>query len=263
MGNQESQKNRAIKLYRLLHQRKYREKYKLIVLEGFHLLNEATKAGVHIKTVFYTDRFFQEPLNRALLEQYSRTNLFHIDSKAFKSMAQTENPQGVGAIAEAPSFEQGFLLDQNRRFFIVLDAIQDPGNVGTIIRTSAASAVDGVILLPGTVDPFNPKALRASMGGIFYLPIAQLKSYREWKNFCSSRDIQVIAADLGGSCFFSEVDFRLSSAVIIGNESKGITNELFETVDVIARIPISGEIASLNAAVAAAVFIFERARQSF
>ena len=262
MSNHDSIKNRAIKLYRLLHHRKYREKYKLIVLEGFHLLNEATRAGVKVKTVFYTSRFSRDPVNRALLEQQSKANLIALDSNAFKAIAQTDNPQGVGAIAEAPWNNQGFLLDQNRKFFVVLDAIQDPGNVGTIIRTAAAAAVDGVVLLPGTVDPFNPKALRASMGGIFYLSLALLKHYGEWMDICSNRDIQVVAADPEGSCLFHEVDFRLPSAVIIGNESKGISNELLETVDVAARIPISGEIASLNAAVAASILIFERIRQS-
>ena len=261
MANKDSFKQRQIKLYRSLHYRKYREKNNLVVLEGFQLLNEAVRAGLQIKTVIYTSDFAEKKESRLLLEQIEGANYLLIDAKTFNKIAQTENPQGIGAIARAPGLGFNFLLDREKSFYLVLDGIQDPGNMGTIIRTAAAAAVDGVILLPGAVDPFNPKALRASMGGSFFLPLALLKSYEEWTEICQRRHFQVIATDPEGDFLFHEIDFRLPSAVIIGNENKGLSREAAKTADKTSRIPINGEIASLNAAIAASVFIFERARQ--
>ncbi len=254
-------KNQAIKLYRLLGQRKYRLKHGLIVLEGYHLVNEAYRAGIKIKTVFYTGNFHKVSRNRRLLERLEKVNRIQLDGQTFHALAQTENPQGIGAIAVSPQFQQEILPEQENYFCLVLDAIQDPGNLGTIIRTAAAAATDGLILLPGTVDPFNPKALRASMGGVFYLPLVHCPDYIPWMEICRARRMQVVAADPEGACLYSQVNFQVPTAVIIGNESKGISRPLLDTVDIFAKIPLQGKIASLNAAAAAAVFIFEKVRQ--
>ncbi len=253
-------KNQAIKLYRLLGRRKYRLKHGLIVLEGYHLVNEAYRAGIKIKTVLYTDDFLKLARNRLLLEQLEKANRIPVEGQVFQALSQTENPQGLGAIAVAPELQQNIRLEQES-FCLVLDAIQDPGNLGTIIRTAAAANVDGLVLLPGTVDPFNPKALRASMGGVFYLPLVHDQDYSAWKEIRRAHRLQVVAADPEGACLFSQVNFQIPTALIIGNENKGISRPLLESVDIFAKIPLQGKIASLNAAVAAAVFIFEKVRQ--
>ncbi len=256
-------KNQAVKLYRLLgRHRKYRQKYGLIVLEGFHLLHEATRAGVKINTIFYTSDFAREPANRALLEQHDQASLLHVSAQTFEKISQTDNPQGIGAIAEAPGFRQNLLPVSDGGFFIVLDALQDPGNVGTIIRTAAAAGLDGLVLLPGTVDPFNPKTLRASMGGAFYLPLFLCSDFREWLESCRKNSLQVVAADPQGTLYYHEVNYRLPSAVIIGNENRGIRSQILDGADYSAKIPLHGKIASINAAAAASVFIFEKIRQA-
>lgn len=240
--------------------RSYRQKSGKIILEGYHLLEEALKANVELEFILYTDAFWQKPLNRELLARAGKTASLKVSSKIFKAVAQTENPQGVGAIARIPRPEAD-LSAGNNHFFLILDAVQDPGNLGTIIRTAAAAAINGILLLPGTVDPYNPKALRATQGGIFYLPVLQADTIDSCCEVITKSDLQLIVADPEGEIPYYDVDFSRPSAVVIGNENQGVQESLLEKADIRARIPLKGEISALNAAVAASIFIFEYRRQ--
>lgn len=239
--------------------RKYRVKKQKIVLEGYHLLREALNAGLKLESVFYTDEFAKGVAKELLNDAAQEAKLYRIEPKLFKTIAQTETPQGVGAIARLPVMPHSLPGDGD--FFLILDGIQDPGNLGTIIRAAASAAVDALILLPGTVDPYNPKSLRAGMGGTFYLPILQAEKIEDWYAILRQRKVQFIAAVPDGEVPYYELDFSRPSAVIIGNESRGVSPSLSDGADVRACIPLQGKIAALNAAMAASIFIFESRRQ--
>lgn len=253
-------KERVVEEYRRLGSRKYRKKSGKTVLEGFHLLEEAFNAGIEFESILYTEEFIGKAVNRALLARAGKTRLIRIAPRVFKAVAQTENPQGIGAIAYRPRPKIPFVAGETC-FFLILDGIQDPGNFGTIVRTAAGAAVDGIFLLPGTVEPYSPKALRASMGGIFYLPVLQISAVEQCGQHLAQKDLQLVAADPCGEIPYYDVDFSRPSAVVIGNENRGVGKELLRKADVRAHIPLPGKIAALNAAVAAAVFMFEYRRR--
>jgi len=262
MDEKKSSRDRIIKEYRMLGNRKYRKKSGKIILEGYHLLEEAFKAGIEVEAVLCTEEFARKAVNRELLTRAGKTRIIKVSPKIFNAIAQTENPQGIGAIACPPRLEADFTAG-NCHFFLILDSLQDPGNLGTIIRTAAGAAIDGIFLLPGTVDPYNPKALRASMGGIFHLPVIQMRAADSCWEFLAEKNVQLVAADPRGEIPYFHVDFSRPSAVVIGNENQGVQEGLLEKADVRAHIPLKGKIAALNAAVAAAVFIFEYCRQQY
>lgn len=263
-------RKKILQEYRRLGNRKYRKKSGKMVLEGPHLLKEAFKAGVETDTVLFTPEFLQKEANRELLSKIGRKiKTIEVPTRMFQAVAQTESPQGVGAIANLPrnsppfSVRNGesYLGQDDHAFFLIIDELQDPGNLGTIIRTAAAAAINGIFLLPGTVEPYNPKVLRASMGGIFYLPVLQVE-LDSCLNFLMERNIRLVAADPHGDRPYYTVDFSgQSCAVVIGNESRGVQESLLRKADIRACIPLGGKIAALNAAVASAVFIFESRRQ--
>ncbi|RJX28154.1 MAG: RNA methyltransferase [Dethiobacter sp.] len=253
-------RDRIIKEYRLLGSRKYRKKSGKIILEGYHLLEEAFKAGAGVEAVLYTDEFMGKAVNRKLLARAGKTRSIKVSTAIFNSIAQTDNPQGIGAIARIPGNEADF-APGDALLFLILDGLQDPGNLGTIIRTAAGAAIDGIFLLPGTVDPYNPKALRATMGGIFHLPVVQMDGISGCHKFLQERDLQLVVADPRGDVPYYHVDFTRPSAIVIGNENRGVQEPLLKKAEVRAYIPLRGKIAALNAAVAASVFMFEYRRQ--
>jgi len=250
----------VVKEYNLLAGRKYRKQRGKYILEGYHLLNEALNAGIELENVLYTAEFQNSAMNRELLARVGKADLMEVPLKIFQAVAQTENPQGVGAIVALPREPVNLFL-KKFHFYLLLDEIQDPGNLGTIIRSAAAAAVNGVFLLPGTVELYNPKVLRATMGGIFYLPVSPVNETETCVEMLREKKIQLIAADPRGGLPYYDVDFTKPSAVIIGNENKGIRKSLLEMADIRAYIPLKGSISSLNAAAAASVFIFEHERQ--
>lgn len=253
--------SKVIKEYKLLGKSRHRKKTRRVILEGKHLLQEALHAGIGLDAVLYTPAFMASPGSKELLEHLAGSCCYQISESTFNAIAQTESPQGVGAIAIATPSAPELFWQSDNPFLLVLDRIQDPGNLGTIVRTAAAAAVDGILLLPGTADPTNPKALRASMGGLFYLPVISAVDYPCWLDDFAERGISLVAADPRGEVPFYEVDFSAPMALIIGNESRGVSTSMLERAAVRANIPLHGKLTSLNAAVAAALFIFERQRR--
>lgn len=250
---------KLIKKYKKLGQRKYRQKERRLLIEGFYLLEEAVKANLTLEVVFYTDHFLQMQGAENLLRVLEVSNLIKLDERTFDEISHTETPQGVGAIAHLPE-QNGDFINREDCFFLLLDGLQDPGNVGAIIRAAAAADLHGILLMPGTVDPFNPKAVRASMGGTFYIPVITEEAYF-WLEVAAEKNIRLFAADAHGGIPYYEIDYNIPCGIIIGNESRGISDFLLDRASVKTSIPLRGKINSLNAAVAASVFIFEAMRQ--
>ncbi len=261
-----STQNPMVKLMRSLYTRKGRDKTGLVPVEGIRFVNEALLAAQRgvtaIEALFYEAGFDEKgPEQRALIEAAgaAASQVFCCPPALFRALTDTESPQGVAAAVTRPAFPPREA--SGRELYLVIDRVQDPGNLGTIIRTAAAARVNGIILLEGTADPYNPKALRASMGGIFYVPIVSEVELPDWFDIMKRQGIQLIAADPGGNTAYYNVDFNMPSAVIIGNESRGVRKALLEKAEIKAFIPLHGKFNTLNAAVAAAAFVLENERQ--
>jgi len=229
------------------------------LLEGPHLVEMALNAGVQIKEVFATEAFMNTKEHQAMLKKITGT-VFEVSGQAMKKITDTETPQGIVAFAGYEPITLDMLLLKAKPLLVVLDAIQDPGNLGTIIRTADAANADAVILLPGSCDAFMPKVIRATAGSIFNLPLiyAEPDTLVDW---LSKRNIQlaVTAADAGKTVF--EADLSGDIAIAFGNEAHGVSDQLRKAADLFLNIPILGKAESLNVSTSAAVCLYEAVRQ--
>ena len=170
-------------------------------------------------------------------------------------------PQGVLGVAEMPEYRMEELMEDSRHAYILLDDIRDPGNLGTILRTAEGAGMSGVVMSRGTVDIFNPKVVRATMGAIFRVPFCYEEDLAECIGKMKSAEIPVYGTMMDGNGLYDEPDYSGRVGVVIGNEANGISGKVAEALTGGIRIPMEGRLESLNASVAAAVLMYEIARQ--
>ena len=227
-----------------------------IAIEGDHLVEEAQRSGLRFVTLFLREDRVAENIWRS----FERAQIFPVAAGAFDHACATESPQGVAALVELPRWTLESLLEANRPRLVILAGLQDPGNVGAIIRSAEAFAATGVLLTPGSVSPWNQKALRASAGSSFRLPVVSLDDSALLRRL-SEKQIPLYAcvADAGTSIF--EADLRGPTAFVIGNEGAGIFEEILSFCQETVHIPCPGNVESLNAAIAASILLCEASRQ--
>ncbi|MFZ2845980.1 MAG: RNA methyltransferase [Lactococcus chungangensis] len=235
-----SKDNTRIKHAKKLYKKKNRISSYLI--EGQHLYEEALKSGANVKQIFVTEKFADIP--DAIL----------VSDEVMKFLSDAETPQGI--IAEV-SLEPASIKPEQLSKLLILENVQDPGNVGTMIRTADAAGFDGVILTAGSADSYSPKVLRTMQGSHFHLPIFLENDVQNLYQRLKNQGITVIATTLSET----SVDYRTISqpekfALIMGNEGAGITPETSVTADILAHINMPGQAESLNVAVAAGIMIF-------
>lgn len=250
-----SAQNPKFKLIRALQGRaKTRRKENAFLVEGVRLLEEAVVAKWPIRFVLY-DRTLSSR-GEKLLESIRETiyDIEETDSALLKSVSDTENSQGILAVLDF--FE--LPIPDSPDFLLILDQIRDPGNLGTLLRTAAATGVDAVILPPETADAFAPKVLRSGMGAHFHIPILST-SWDDIKEQVAG--LGVYLAVMAGDVAYTEADFRSPCALVIGGEAEGASPYARNLATTSVHIPMPGEMESLNAAVAGAVLLFEVVRQ--
>lgn len=228
----------------------------LIAIEGEHLLLEAIRSGLRIDTLFLREDRLPD------MDWPGRGDAatFLVAVDAFDHACATESPQGVAALVEAPQWSFDSLLRMEEPRLIILAGLQDPGNVGTIIRTAEAFGATGILLTPGCVHPWSQKVLRASAGSIFRLPVVQLEDVALLQRLRAERiPLFACAADAGDSIV--EADLRGRFGFVIGNEGAGISDEILSFCTGTIHIPCPGPVESLNAGVAAAIVLYEASRQ--
>ena len=182
----------------------------------------------------------------------------------FTRMSDTRTPQGVLCLVRCFHYREEDLIGAgagNAPFVLVLENLQDPGNLGTILRTGEGAGVTGVLLGPGCVDVYNPKVIRSTMGSVYRVPFAVTEDLAGSIRALQRRGIRVYAAHLGGRMDYDEPDYTKGSAFLIGNESKGLTDETAALADTPVRIPMLGQVESLNAAMACGILSYEAAGQ--
>jgi TrmH family RNA methyltransferase len=277
----QSRQNARVRELRAAFARSPRDIPEVIGLEGEHLLAEALRSGLRLRTVFLRADPDRRDSSLRMLERLALpapVPIVSLNPAVFASAVETESPQGIAALVEPPRFSLAEALGEldtpavrpqrAAPLVLIAAALQDPGNFGSLIRSAEAFGASGVIALPGTVDVWNGKALRASAGSAFRVPVVQEKPGPAFSAL-AERSIPVVAAVParttghadGEAIPCSRYDLTGPLAILIGNEGAGLSEELFERAAARVSIPMPGPVESLNAAVAASILLYEASRQ--
>ncbi len=250
--------NPTIKLARSLHRRRMRHRERAILVEGTRSIQAASEHGASIRALLI-DASRVGDIDPVLLSRLRERagRVLHVEPSLFLQVTDTEHPQPLVAICAMP--EHPLPIDST--FVVALDGVRDPGNLGTLLRSSAAAGADGVALLHGSVDPWNPKAVRASVGSVFTLPLQQFASVPDIVERAFLSRPNVIVADSEGELTYDAVDWTRPSLLVIGGEAEGASEDVRTYADIVVNIPMAPGIESLNAATAGAIIAFEVARQ--
>jgi TrmH family RNA methyltransferase len=253
----------SIKITKIIKQlkgRKYRDENAMFLAEGLRFVNEITS---DYKIMFYV---FSESFcginDLSVYEKQAKSYVF--DDKTFKELSDTNNPQGIIAVVAKKEYKIEDIIKNSKKnaLYIVAENLNDPGNLGTIIRTADACQADGVFLSKGSVDLYNGKVLRSTMGSVFHIPIVTDVDIAECINILHNNGIKTYAAHLKGVKMPYDINLTKPSAFLIGNEARGLSDEISELADELIKIPMPGKAESLNASVAASVLMYEAVRQN-
>lgn len=256
-----SNTNKIIKDIKLLHNKKDRWKDKCFFVEGTRSVEQCINANSPVKYVVYSTELLSDDGKNLLHEIEKKDYILHrISKELFKSISDTDSPQGILAVVEFIEYSLKETLKENN-FLVILDRVQDPGNMGTIIRTADAFGANAVIITGGCVDVYNPKTIRSTMGSIFQIPIVHIKDIRDALKELKNEGVSVIATSLDTDKYSYDIDFKSDCALVIGNEANGISDEVVALSDQKVKIPMIGLAESLNAGVASAVIMYEVLRQ--
>lgn len=250
-----SLQNPLVKQLRKLHRAKDRREQQLFLLEGTHLIEEACAIELPLVTVCYTETWQNQ--HAELFDQLQAERLELVSPAVLKSIATTVEPDGI--VATAARFHTDSVEIQ--QFGLVLETIQDPGNLGTIIRTAAAAGVEGLWLSQDCVDLDNPKVLRSSAGQWFRLPMSVEADLSTRIKRAKAQGMQIIATIPTATRSYWDIDFRKPSLILMGNEGAGLSRPLKELADVQVTIPLAVGVESLNVAIATALILYEARRQ--
>lgn len=238
-----STKNEKVKAWKKLHRRKERIKTETFLVEGFHLLEEAYKSGWRINEIIAVE-------NIELPEWTDKFSVIAVSEAVMKEISQTMTPQGVAATIQMKKMSQ-----PKGEHVLLIDRVQDPGNLGTIIRTADAAGFDAVVLGEGTVDLYNDKVVRATQGSLFHLPVLQA-NLAEMIPKLKEEGFTVWATALKGAEQYNKVAVPDKLAMILGNEGSGVDEQLLELADQKVNIPIYGKAESLNVGIAAGILMY-------
>ena len=237
---------------------KARKEQKVFVVEGLKMFQEVPAEKV--REIYLTTSMKEKESVQEKLRECT-CNVEEVSEEVFARMSDTTTPQGILCIVEQADYSMDTILGAEQGFWLVLEDIQDPGNLGTILRTGEGAGISGVILSRNTADIYNPKTIRSTMGSLFRVPFVYADTMEEALGALHKRGIQVYAAHLRGERYYDAFDYRSKCAFLIGNEGNGLTESTAEMADEYLRIPMEGKVESLNAAVAASILMYEAYRQ--
>ena len=250
--------NDKVKYTKSLLKSKNRNKESKFIIEGYRILTLAIECNAKIDYVFINEDFEKKTEHVEFLEilKSKNINTYKTTNKIFNELVDTESTQGILAVVK---FNQRTIqenLKDEHRFVVILDRIQDPGNMGTIIRTADAAGVDAIIALKGCVDIYNPKVIRSTMGSIFDMNIIHA-TQEEAVRLLKLKNFDIVSSYLDTDNYYDKVEYNYKTALVIGNEANGINDELVSKSDVLVKIPIYGKAESLNAAISSAILMYE------
>lgn len=253
-----STSNQQVKnLIQLQKKGKARREQGLFIVEGIRMFSEIPEAW--ITQVYVSESFLQNNAEKLMGRTYEV-----LSDKVFEHVSDTKTPQGVLGVVKMPAYKKEDLLtaeDGRPPMVLLMENIQDPGNLGTMFRSGEGAGATGIIMDKTTVDIFNPKTVRSTMGGIYRVPFVIADDIKDGIRYLQEQGIKVYAAHLQGSVCYDEPDYTQGCGFLIGNEGNGLTDETAQLADQNIRIPMGGQLESLNAAVAASLLMYEGNRQ--
>ncbi len=252
----ESKNNNLFKEIKKLKEKKHRIKSNKYIIEGLRFVEEAIKSKVSIDSIIFTESF-KEKNPDLFLKINENIKLIQMNEALLKQLCSTENPQGIVGVINMQNKEL-----KSGELVVLVDKVQDPGNMGTIIRTAHAAGAAGIVMTKGTVDIYNDKTLRSTMGSIFYIPIVEDDSLDFVKSL-KKEGYKLVVSSLQGKNNFFEENLQGKVLIAVGNEGNGVSDEVYDIADIKVKIPMPGEAESLNVAVATSIMIYEKIRQSF
>ena len=261
-----SRENAKLKLARKT--RDGREKG-LIFVEGVRLAEEVLRSGIQIVEVFVSENFRENERGAQLLEafQNKKVSLAEVSENLLQSLADTKTSQGIILLCEKPantreSFEKKFTLENKLPVVVLLHEVNNPSNLGAILRTAEAVNLAGVIISKNSADPFSPKSVRASMGAGFRLNVWSGADFDEVLEWSRGKNLISTAADVNAAKSYAEIDWRAPRLLVFGSEAHGLETEDFEKIDEGLIIPMENGVESLNLAVSCGIILFEAHRQT-
>ena len=244
------------RLLQLQKKSKARNEENVFVVEGLRMFTEVPKERV--EKVYVSETLYNKKKHELNWEEFP---LEILSDSVFKHVSDTQTPQGVLCTVKQEQYDVATLLDIENPHFMVLDNLQDPGNLGTIVRTAEGAGVDAVFMSKDCVDIYNPKTIRSTMGSIYRMPTIYIEDTVKLLELFKEKGIKSYAAHLDGKNSYDKEDYCTGTAILIGNEGNGLRDEVSNKADIWERIPMEGQVESLNAAIAASVLMFEVARQ--
>ena len=253
-----SKDNSLIKHIRKLKEKKYRDEYGEYTLEGIKLIQEAIQENANIKHIVVCDGCDNSEIIESHLKyEMARLDFIYVPQNIFKMISNVETPQGVLAVIEKKNNEE---LDTSEDLILALDDIQDPGNLGTILRTADSVGLKQILVSKGTADAYNPKVVRSTMGAIFRINIIECENLKDTLMQLQNKDYKIMTTSLKAKKTIYKVDYK-KKVIVIGNEANGVSNEIQKIADEKVIIPMLGKTESLNASVATGVILYEYVRQ--
>ena len=254
-----SKDNEIIKNVKKLKDKKYRDQENKFVVEGIKMLQEAINEHAKIsKIVVCEDCINDGTISQELLYEIAKYNCIYATEKVFQSITEVKNPQGILAVIEKENGEEKISYEED--VIVVLDGIQDPGNLGTIIRTLDSVNLKQIILSENTADPYNPKVVRSTMGAIYRVNMIRSKNIIDTLKNMKKHKYDVVVTSLQTDKNIYDIDYK-NKVIVIGNEANGVSKEVMELADQKVIIPMLGKTESLNAAVATGIILYEYVRR--
>ena len=244
-----SKDNEIIKNIKKLHDKKYRiDSY---IVEGIKMVKEAISENQLIELIAIREDF-------EINFDTKNIKIITVSSKVFDDISDVKTPQGILAVIKKKPNKQ---IETNTDYILALDSLQDPGNMGTIIRTADSANINQIIINKTTVDPYSPKVIRSTMGAIYRTNIIEVEDLKATLKEMKSKGFQIITTDLKATQSIYDINYNNKTVVVIGNEANGVSQEILQTADKKVIIPMLGKTESLNASIAASIMIYEYVRQ--
>ena len=244
-----SKDNEIIKNIKKLKEKKYR--LDTYIVEGIKMVKEAISENQEIELIAIREDF-------KIDFDTKKIKIVTISNKIFNDISDVKTPQGILAVIKKNQNNQ---IETNSNYILALDSLQDPGNMGTIIRTADSANINQIIINKTTVDPYSPKVIRSTMGAIYRTNIIEVEDLKTTLKEIQSKGFQIITTDLKATQSIYDINYNNKTVVVIGNEANGVSQEILQTADKKVIIPMLGKTESLNASIAASIMIYEYVRQ--
>ncbi len=254
-----SKDNELVKNIKKLKDKKYRDLENVYIVEGIKMLKEAIVENASIKQIIICDDCEKSDLiSKEMMYEIAKYDCVYVTSKVFKYITEVQTPQGVMAIIEKNNRDKEINYDED--IIMALDDIQDPGNLGTILRTIDSIGLSQVLISKGTADPYNPKVVRSTMGAIYRVKVIECDDLKETLKEIKKNKFKILATSLDDSKSIYDIKYN-KKVIVIGNEANGVEEEIVKLSDEKIKIPMLGKTESLNASVATGIVLYEYVRQ--